>query len=263
MLPRKVQPPVSIRDNRLVVPISGGEAGEAISPAQATAPVRIRYLRARDEGAHDRAAFVRDVFGDPACFPFADEGTFALSRAEEDYEILILDVADPSRMARFLRVNRALLRNVATFAMMRDSSPPRRARMLMAGCDDVFDCARTSPEEAMLRVDAVLRWYRERRANWLEVRRAAVDLAHLAAPNRLTPRECALLRALMVQPGTAMSAQRLCRYVAPPDPAQFKRSLRFAISRLRSKLHPQWRIECAGENGYALLPGLPLDRQQT
>ncbi|WP_421836911.1 hypothetical protein [Novosphingobium sp.] len=90
------------------------------------------------EAARERASrgvdgYVRRVFGDLACYRFFDEGTFALSRIDADYDILILDAANPTRMARYLRVNRALLRIVAKFVIMPDSSPPRRARMLAAG----------------------------------------------------------------------------------------------------------------------------------
>lgn len=185
--------------------------------------------------------------------PFFDEGTFALSRADTDYDILILDSSDPVRMARYLRINRALLRNVAKFAIMQESSPSRRARMLMAGCDDVFDCARTSPEEAAVRVDAVMRRYKAREAIRQEGLRTAADMAYFAAPHTLTPRECALLKALAGQPGKAMSASQLCRFVAPQDAAQFKRSLKFAISRLRGKLYPHWRIRTAADTGYTLV----------
>ncbi len=251
---------MSSRSNRTLALQCSGGPELSISPVDGAHAVSVRYLTVRDEGSDSREAFVRAVFGDLACFPFFDEGTFPLSRAETDYDILILDAADPARMARYLRINRAMLRNVAMFAIMQDSSPPRRARMLVAGCDDVFDCARISKEEAALRVDAVMRRYKAREATRQEGRRFAADVAHIAAPHLLTPRECALLKALTTQSGKAISAQQLCRFVAPQDPAPFKRSLKFAISRLRGKLYPHWRIKCVADTGYALVRvdvGLP------
>lgn len=223
-----------------------------IGPAIKAGASSTHYLRVRDEASQERGSFVRRVFGDAACFAFSDEGTFALSRAHADYSILVLDVADPSRMARYLKANRALLRNVAVFAIMHESSPPRRSRMLVAGCDDVLDSARMTPDEARMRVAAVMRRYQAHRALWEADHRITADVARFAAPDILTPRELALLGALAGQPGKSMSVQQLCRLVAPPDPAQFRRALRFAISRLRSKLDPQWRIECTPDKGYAL-----------
>lgn len=235
-----------------VAPAPCGAPAEADGAVTAPAPFRARYLRVRDEASDGREAFVRAVFGDLACFPFADESTFALSRASADYDVLILDATDPSRMARYLRIHGPVLRNVAKFAIMQEGSPPRRARMLMAGCDDVLDTARTSPEEARMRVAAVMRRYHARWATWQEDRRLNASMARFADPNTLTPRELALLRALAKQPGRAMSAQELCGSVAPPDAAAFKRSLRFSISKLRGKLHPDWRIEPTPGEGYAL-----------
>lgn len=224
---------------------------EAVAAA-APSPLRARYLRMRDEAADERHEFVRAVFGDPACFAFSDEGTFALSRAAEDYDVLILDAADPLRMARFLRLNGPLLRNVAKFAVMQESSPPRRTRMLAAGCDDVLDSTRQSPEEARLRVAAVMRRHHARWASWQEDERLAAKITEFAVPGNLTPRELALLAALAEQPGKSLSARQLSRLIASPDPAVFRRSLRFAMSRLRGKLHPCWRIAPAPGEGYAL-----------
>lgn len=221
-------------------------------PVAAPARHIARYLRVRDETFDAREAFVRAVFGDPACFAYSDDGTHALSRAHADYDILILDVADPARKGRFLRANRALLRQVAKFAIMHDSSPHRRARMLSAGCDDVFDVARMSPQEALLRVNAVMRRRDHRHAAWLDDRRAAADVAHIANPEGLTPRERALLAVLARQEGEAISVQRLCLLIAPPDAARFRRSLKVSISKLRRKLFEPWRIESAPGGGYGL-----------
>ena len=221
-------------------------------PAAARLPHLVRYLHVRDEASDLRDAFVRTVFGEVARFAYSDDGTFALSRAQSDYDILILDVADPARKARYLRANRALLRQVAKFAIMHDSSPQRRARMLTAGCDDVFDVMRMPPEEALLRVDAVMRRRDHRHAAWLDDRRAAADVAHIANPEGLTPRERALLAVLARHEGEAVSVQRLSQAIAPPDPARFRRSLKVSISKLRRKLYPHWYIEAAPGGGYGL-----------
>ena len=172
---------MSIRSNGLVALVSSDGPEQSISSVAATSPIRARYVTVRDEASDEREAFVRSVFGDVACFPFSDEGTFALSRAGTHYDILIVDVSDPLRMARYLRVNRALLRNVAKFAMMQESSPPRRARMLVAGCDDVLDGARMSPEEARMRVAAVMRRRHAHWTAWSPDQRVAADLAQFAA----------------------------------------------------------------------------------
>lgn len=244
---------MSIRRNGTAALAVTDDLELSISMAAARVPNRVRYITVRDQASEEREALVRAVFGDPACFAFADEGTFAVSRAHADYDVLIIDAVDPLRMARYLRANRALLGNVVKFAVMHESSPPRRARMLAAGCDDVFDSARMSPEEAGLRVRAVMRWHHARKAVSKANKRAAADMAHFSSPGTLTQREIALLAALAQHFGKPISAQRLCRLLTPPDPVLFTRSLKHTISRLRGKLYPQWRIEAAPGRGYALL----------
>lgn len=244
---------MSLHQSGPFVPSYAPDDPAPFAPMAAPARHLARWLRVRDEASDTREAFVRAVFGNPASYAYSDEGTHALSRAQADYDILILDVSDPSRKGRFLRANRALLRQVAQFAIMHDSSPQRRARMLTAGCDDVFDVARMSPEEARLRVHAVMRRRDRRHAAWLDDRRAAADVAHIASPDALTQRERALLAALARQQGEPMSVQRLCLSVAPPDAARFRRSLKVSISKLRRKLHHPWRIESAPGGGYTLL----------
>ena len=211
------------------------------------------YIYINDLDQPDRDAFVSAVFGDVRKFAFQDDATYPISRAEADYPILLIDVTDPARMAKYLRTHRALLRNVPTFAIMTRSSPSRRARMLMAGCDDVFDSARITPQEAGLRLRAVLVRRAMARSGNDADRDAKVGFADLADPRGLTPREHALLVALAAAEGEALSLAALMRLVDHADPAKFRRSVKVSISNLRKKLKAPYRIEAAAFGGYRLV----------
>jgi DNA-binding response OmpR family regulator len=65
--------------------------------------------------------------------------------------------------------------------------------------------------------------------------RVAADLAYLATPGTLTPRELTLLMILAQRQGKPDCPQQFCRLMAPPDPVQFRRALKHAMSRLRQQ----------------------------
>lgn len=252
---------MSTRCKQTIALATSDDPAQSIIPEQVCSETHARYLKVRDEASDAREAVVRAVFGDPACFAFSDEGTYVLSRAHADYDILILDAVDPSRMARYLRANRPILLNVVKFAIMQGSSPQRRARMLAAGCDDVFDTVRMSLEEMQFRASAVMRRHKERVAMSMQGRRVAAELAYLATPGTLTPRELTLLMLLAQRQGKPIAPQQFCRLMAPPDPVQFRRALKHAMSRLRSKLNPRWCIESVPGGGYRLSQQRPVLQQ--
>ena len=212
-----------------------------------------RYIYVNDHDQPDRDAFVSSVFGEVRKFAFNDDATYAISRAESDYPLLLIDVTDPARMAKYMRTHRALLRNVPIFAIMTRSSPSRRARMLMAGCDDVLDSARMTPQEAGLRLRAVLVRRAMTRNGNRSGRDAGATFADMADPRWLTPREHALLVALAAAEGEPLTLAALMRLVDHADPAKFRRSLKVSISNLRKKLKSAYRIEAAAYGGYRLV----------
>lgn len=210
------------------------------------------YIYVNDLTHPERDAFVSALVGEVRKFPFQDDGTFAISRANADFPLLFIDVNDPVRAARYLRNHRALLNNIATFAIMAHSSPARRARLLAAGCDDVFDCARMTLQEAGLRIEAVLR-RRAMSAINPQWSKPLPQVAALCDPAQLTPRERSLLAVLAQHEGEAISVGVLLRQVDHADPARFRRSLKVSISNLRKKLPAPYGIEAVPGGGYRLV----------
>lgn len=211
-----------------------------------------RYLYLNDSSFSHREDFVLKVFDTVCRYPFQDDCTYAISRAFSDYDILLIDVTDPIRVSRFLRSNRLLLRSIAKFAITKVCSPLRRARILSAGFDDIFDISRMSPEEAKLRVAAVL----QRRSMTQSIARRHVairaGLEQFVDTNTLTPREHALLAVLAENESRSVTVANFLRLVDHDDPAAFRRSLKVSISNLRRKLKESWRIDAVPSGGYRL-----------
>lgn len=233
------------------LPESGGlEKVQATFPLAPFDPTRhlTRYIQTRDDLTGGRAKYVHAVFGEVKTYPFVADGTFALSRADSNYDILAIDAPDPARTARYLRVNRPLLRRVARFAIVDESTVLRRARLLDGGCDDVLTLNRVTVQEARLRVGAVMRRRAANHPEWSAGGVSETDLAALCDPSALSPRERAVLTALAHHSNSMVAVHRIARLVAPADPVKFRRSLKVSISNIRRKLKPGLRI-MAGSNG--------------
>jgi DNA-binding response OmpR family regulator len=211
-----------------------------------------RFLNANDSETSQRAVYLSKIFSNIVTRPFFDEETYTVSRAWGDYEILLIGGNDPLRMGRYLRANRFLLNPVAKIAVMHGSTPPRRARLLNAGFDDVIDSAKMAPTEAIARITAILQCYsahRQKQHNRIE---RDASIATYCNPMDLTPREQALLWALAHKAGQSISVSQVAKLIDANDPVKLKRSIKVSISNLRRKLLGGYTIESDYQGGYGL-----------
>ena len=97
------------------------------SPVPALPPAEVRCLSINDRDRLDRDAFVTALFPQVDIRTFADEDTHIISRAEWDYDVVIISGNDVKRMGRYLRINSPLLGVAARIALISDSTPPHQA----------------------------------------------------------------------------------------------------------------------------------------
>jgi len=221
-------------------------------PNDTSLKYNVRYLSSNDSFNIDRSEFLEKIFVEIPTRPFSDDESYFLSRSQGDYEILLIGGIDPLRMSRFLRANKPILNRVAKIAVVRNSSPPRRARLLNCGFDEVIDTVKTPLPEARARIIAVMNRNLSIRAVERSVQEEIDAMAHICTPANLTPREFDLMRILSRNLGQTISVNAMCREIDPRDPASFKRSLKVNISNLRKKLRPGYRIEADFQNSYRL-----------
>lgn len=219
----------------------------------------VRYLSSQDSYFDERELYLNKVFAKFAKRVFSEDETFALSRAQADYEILVIGGSDPIRLGRFLRTNRAILNTTAKVALINGSTPQRRARLLNSGFDEVIDPAKTPPLECKARIMAVMNRCAAAREAERSAKNSINAIAHICKPGDLTPREFDLIYALGRHEGRSLSITTLTRLVDPRDPITFKRSIKVNISNLRKKLHEPYRIEADYMNGYRLYRANPAD----
>ena len=213
---------------------------------------RTRYLSSNDPSRERRDAYVQLAFSSIEIRPFVDDETFALSRAHVDYDILIVGGGDITRMRRFVRANRSILSSIVKIALLHGSNPPRRARLLTSGYDDVFDSDKMPTLEAKARIIASRHRYQsvQRARHVWQARKN--DIAFICEHIALSPRHLNVLVILAGNIGAPVSIDTLCRLVKPADTFSFKRSIKGTISTIRRSLKPGFQIEASGVGGYRL-----------
>jgi len=212
----------------------------------------VRYLSANDTSHEERGRFLEKLFEQIPTRSFSDDESYFLSRGLGDYDILVIGGIDPLRMSRYLRANKAILNQVAKIAVVRNSTPPRRARLLNCGFDEVVDIVKNPVDESRARIIAVMNRYDQSKAIERSVQDDHDAMTGICEPSNLTPREYELMSIFCRNAGITISINTMCRQINPRDPASFKRSIKVNISNLRKKLSPEYRIEADLQGAYRL-----------
>ena len=212
----------------------------------------VRCLSANDSFHEEREDFLKKIFEQIPTRPFSDDESYFLSRGLGEYEILVIGGIDPMRMSRYLRANKAILNRVAKIAFVRKSTPPRRARLLSCGFDEVLDIIKTPVDECRARIIAVMNRYDQGKSVQRSAQEELDAMAGICKPSNLTPREFELMSVFCRHKGMTISVNNICRQIDPRDPASFKRSIKVNISNLRKKIFADYRIEADLQGAYRL-----------
>ncbi|MFA7584932.1 MAG: winged helix-turn-helix domain-containing protein [Novosphingobium sp.] len=224
----------------------------AITRPLAKNEIAVRAIYLQDKSVAERSQWVQDVFPDTAEYKYKEDDTSILSHYRENFETVVVHGDDARRMARILKVNRAITRSKVNIAVMAKSMPPDRAILLNGGFDDVFDM-RMDTVEATARVRSIMRR-----------RRIIFDNATFGADDtvldrigsyvtaKLSPRELELFTKLVKNSGRAVSGSDLRRSASKTNPDMNENSIQVFICRLRKKLRPGVEIRSNYDGGYTL-----------
>ncbi len=215
-------------------------------------PGHIRYLSMNDLHRDARDTWLQSAFPTFELYTFVDLETRFLSIAEQDYETLIIGGNDPVRAARFLRINRPILARKVKIALMHGSLASKRAKVLNAGFDDVFDSARMGPEEAEARCAAILSRYRAAAHQAREEQELASSLERIAHLHLLGKRERQLLTLLAVRLGEPVSHYKLRTELSNGNDEMSYNYLKVLASNLRAKLKSPFVLVPGGQGSYKI-----------
>lgn len=242
-------------------PTKGSDDGKATDqsalfgiedPLDPIADMSVRVVSLNDIARTGRDAWLAQVFAQAAPYAFDDEDTRCVSLAFDDYDALVLSGNDATRMIRFIRINRRIVGRKIKLCVMSESQPRRRAALLAAGFDDVFDTGRQDQQEAIARIRAVQRRY----LNVREVEARATDrqdrLTALVEPHHLTPREADILAILLESPSHFAKYSTLITRLSTPKRMISMENLKVSVSKIRMKLQKGTTHYAHHKAGYKL-----------
>ena len=213
---------------------------------------RLRGLRIRFASARDPYSAARRDWMQSLGLPFDEDDLsrkieIVLSTATVDYDVLIFGCEDVARLTSYVEVSRDILRHKIAFPLMGRSTAHRRAMLLKAGFDDVFDISKTPPLEGLARIYAVWNRCRSAKLRWAIEDAKEQMLERVAPISRLTISQRNVIECLIKSGDMGASYAHLMSIYYDNDEISFDH-LKVVICNLRKLLNPGYQIK-SGRNG--------------
>lgn len=210
------------------------------------------YVFMGDQGEKQREQWARQCFPNLRSFPLSLDSPAAVSRAQTEFDILVVSGSDAPRSIKFLKENYPAVRSLPKIALVEDSRATKRAKLLMAGYDDVFDVSRLRVEEGIARIGAMRTRFAIAQASIDKVESTGRTLAQIANVNRISKRERTILLELISAPNQFCSYAMLRSLLSDWGEEISNNNLKVIISNLRGKLKPGVMITARMNSGYSL-----------
>lgn len=221
---------------------------------------RVVYLR--DAGFEERHAWLSKVLPETGqAFRWSESDTFIFAARQSDFDVAIIHGLDCRRLIGAFELNQGLLRNRTTIALLNDTTPSRRAALLMTGFDDVFELRMSVPEARARIRRHVMRHTAARNHSvldalgieaWPQAISPVLCPQILRLAGQFTPRERLLFGALFAAIGRPVQYSLLLRICEVRELKNSYKSLRVAIAGLRSKLRGFCTIFAHDHIGYEM-----------
>lgn len=213
---------------------------------------RLRYLAFNDPTKAQREAWLTLAFADVDQFSYSDGATSYLSLAARGFDGLLVGGNDVQRMTRIVRRGGAMLARRMKVALVYGANSQRRAQLISAGFDDVFDAEKTHPMEARARAVAIWRRYLMRfNQERVELQNETL-LSRICNPYKLSTREKKVLLLLLKSDHHFVTYAALKREVSDYHEEVSDKYLKVIVCLLRRKLIPGASIVSRTLKGYSL-----------
>ena len=214
--------------------------------------IHTRYLSMDDFYKKDRDRYVFSLFGKTPTRNFADNETYFLSKANGNFDCLVIGGSDVKRIGRFLAANRPLIRSVIKIAVIMGPSPARVAYLLNAGFDEVLMQNETLIHEAAARINNIWRRFQEIRTKQIAYKNGMKRLELICDLNDMTKRELAIINYLYNSVDKTASLSDICLQINPGKTSNLGKSVRSTISQIRRKLKAGYEIRAVRPNAYGI-----------
>lgn len=214
---------------------------------------RIRYINMNDASSQIRDVWIERCLNKYETLDFGKKADIILSSARSEYDIILMGGEDARRMSDFMKSNIDLISMKPKIAICANSSPARRAKIIMSGFDDVMDTQRTQPVEFIARMFAIWRRYQSQR----DLLRQEGDFRRLlnqVAPADILPtKQLLVLTCLLQSPGFCASYNALQLAASSDHIPVSLENLKVIISNLRKFLRSGFSIISDRQSSYRLI----------
>lgn len=202
----------------------------------------------------DSSKFTRDEWAErlPTIlkyYQFSHESISPISRLEHDFDAIMVGGDDIVRSVNFIKYNFSYLNSKAKFALLKNSDPQKRAKLLNAGFDAVFDIDRCPPEEAISQISSILQRYNKSIPQTTCEDEACSFFLESA---RISNREKKLISLLYKRKGQIVSYSYIQYFLSDWSNGITSNNLKVIISNLRKKLKPSVTIVSHTNVGYEM-----------
>lgn len=214
--------------------------------------LQTRYVDLHDNQSASRREWFSALPVKSTFYDFNSKPNIILSPCPIDFDVLALSGNDPARIISFMKQYKSMLTNKPKLAICCKSTPKSRASLLLAGIDDVIDINRMHQDEYIARTHAIWARYRHqcvmRHNNLAQTER----LARVSNPDRLSPKQRAILLHLLESPDQCASYESLQIQAGSEYQPITKDHLKVIISEIRKKLKSEFTIISDGNSFYRL-----------
>lgn len=210
-----------------------------------------RYISIDDRSQVERNQYLSNIVPSFDSFAFGDSSTYALS-TEPHYDVLFIGGEDSVRIAKYIRLNAKLLTGRLTLILTARSSPSKRARLLNAGSDDVFDIDRMEPTEAATRLLGHMARHEIYRQSFLNLQTQYAQIDEVVDAIKCSQREIELVRLFVASKANFISYSKIKNVMGGLFDPVSENNMKVKISNLRKKLKPNSSIIAKPGLGYAL-----------
>lgn len=213
---------------------------------------QIRFITSNDSSKSIRNKWMVDLGLHYDEFELSVKPEIALSSAKGFFNIVIFGSDDVSRLTKYIKEYRSQLRGKVAICLTTKSTAQKRARLIMAGFDDVFDTQRIQSVEALARISAIWSRYDLSRENQMRVNEDEIILSSMANLRFMTPKQRLVFEHLAFSPKRKASYDVLCSVAGEGHPITLE-NLKVIVCNIRKMLKPGYVIKSDRQSHYMLI----------
>lgn len=215
--------------------------------------LRFRYINLNDTESELRREWIDQSLANYEILDFKTRPDILLSSARSDYDVVLVGGEDARRISDFMRDNINMMAMRPRICICAKSNPGRRAKLIMAGFDDVIDAQRTQPIEFIARMFAIWRRYQGHRHLLRQENEFRRLLNRVASVDRMPSKQILVLTCLLRSPGYCATYNAL-QIAASSDHVPISpTNLKVIISNLRKLLRRGFSIVSDRQSMYRLI----------